>query len=165
MTQLYTNNFKLIGSQIGHSTNINQETVKKAVNTIWTADGKSWSSRVWTNKKQLIQTLTNGLIDCIATGASPQQLTEMIMSKMGVGYNAANRLAVTELSRVYNQAAIDKYKEADIKQVRYLTARDEKTCSTCGNLDNQVFPIDEAPTIPTHPFADALDLLYWIISS
>lgn len=43
---------------------------------------------------------------------------------------------------------IDGYKEAGVKQVRWIAVDDEKTCLDCKKLDGKVFPIDNIPPRP-----------------
>jgi len=151
LTDLYNDNYLLIGKQLGIVTDIKPEEVKKVIMDVWCSDGKTWTDRIWTNKGQLLESLSNGLIDCVASGKSSDVLVERIMKDCGSSYNNASRLARTELSHIYNQSAIDKYTDSGITKVQYLTARDERTCETCQSLEGKIFPIEDAPTIPRHP--------------
>lgn len=43
---------------------------------------------------------------------------------------------------------IDGYKEAGVKQVKWIAVDDEKTCHECKKLDGKIFPIDNVPPRP-----------------
>jgi len=143
-TDLYSANSKLLNKQLGLASKVNPEQVNKVINGVWCADGLNWSDRLWNHKSQLINTLTNSLVDCVATGASHEKLVKDIMLNFGSSYANASRLARTELSHIYNQSTKDKYEEAGIEQYRFLTAEDETTCDECGDLDGQVFNLEDA---------------------
>lgn len=151
LKELYTNNSAIVGKQLGISTYVDPKMVNKVINNIWCSDGVRWSNRIWTHKRQLVQTLTNGLIDCVATGVSHDTVVKMVMGKMGTSYNNASRLVRTELSHIYNQATFDKYSEAGIEQYRFLTAQDERTCEQCSPLNMQVFNMEDAEVGVNYP--------------
>jgi len=151
LKNLYVQNSKLIGEQFGLGTEVNPDLVKEAIKTVWCSDGKKWSDRIWIHKKQLLQSLTNGMVDCLATGASHEKLVKTIMQDMGSGYNNANRLARTELSYIYNKSTFDKYEEAGIEQYIYLTGRDERTCEVCGALDGIKFNMKDMQVGVNYP--------------
>lgn len=46
---------------------------------------------------------------------------------------------------VTDEAVMTAYRDCGIKYVRYISQRDVKVCGKCDELDNMVFPIDEAP--------------------
>ena len=47
-----------------------------------------------------------------------------------------------------DQAVIQAFKDAGIKEAEWVTENDEKRCNSCESLDGQVFPIDEIPPKP-----------------
>jgi len=49
---------------------------------------------------------------------------------------------------VTDYAMIQAYMDFGVKEVRWVTQKDERVCSECGPRDEQVFPIDEVP--PKH---------------
>ena len=44
--------------------------VNQVLNSVWCADGKTWSQRIWHNMSLLQETLDEGLIQCVAGGKS-----------------------------------------------------------------------------------------------
>jgi SPP1 gp7 family putative phage head morphogenesis protein len=47
------------------------------------------------------------------------------------------------------RARLQAFKDAGVKQVRWVTKHDERVCGDCDELDGQIFPIDQAPP-PQH---------------
>jgi hypothetical protein len=50
-----------------------------------------------------------------------------------------------------NNGVKDRYKQAGVENIEWLTALDDKTCDVCRGLDGQKFPIDNHPIAPRHP--------------
>lgn len=126
---------------------------KAAVKAVWCADGKHWSSRIWTNKQALQARLEKGLIDCVSRGAPKDELVKALKADFDIGFNQADRIARTELTYVQNQAAKDKYKEAGVKRYKILSAHDSRTCDICKKMDGKIFNLDEAqPGVNFPPF-------------
>ena len=56
------------------------------------------------------------------------------------------------MSHVYNAAAVERYKDAGCIGYEWLTARDERVCADCAELDGQFFPFgNEEDMPPLHP--------------
>jgi SPP1 gp7 family putative phage head morphogenesis protein len=63
----------------------------------------------------------------------------------------AATVARTEMSRIRNDAAWNRYKEAGVGKVKIIGPDDDLTCDDCGLVVGEVYDIDEAPYIPGHP--------------
>ena len=152
--------YNITAAQVGNSLNfaigVNADTAKKAVESIWCADGKHWSSRIWTNKKALQERIQNGLIDCISRGVSKNELVKQLQKDMGVGFNQADRLARTELTYIQNRATLDRFSEAGVQKYIYLSAHDDRTSEKCLGMNGKEFLLKDAkPGInfpPLHPY-------------
>ena len=118
--------------------------VEMVINKIWCADGKHWSSRIWTHKDELANKLRNGIVDCISRGVSKDELTKELMRIYGTEYYKADRIARTELSYVQNQSTLNRYKEMGVEKYKILSTHDGRTCDKCADLDGKIFPIDKA---------------------
>ena len=70
--------------------------------SVWLADGKHWSDRVWNNMAKLQNMVENGLIECVVTGRSKSELVKDLKAEFGVGFNQADRIVRTELSFIQN---------------------------------------------------------------
>lgn len=104
------------------------EKAEAVVNSVWCADGKYWSERVWEHKAQLQTSLENGLLDVVARGVGPDELTKSIMKEFNKEFNVANTLVRTELAHVYIQAAADRYQEAGCEFYEVLSAQSDDEC-------------------------------------
>ena len=132
-------------------TTLDTSLVEQMINSIWCADGKSWSSRIWTNTERLAETLNEHLIHCVATGAQPGELKKLLQNDFGVSYSAADSLVRTEMSHIQTQAAQKRYTDYGITEVEVLADEDERRCEVCGKLHEKRFPIGSQMPVPAHP--------------
>ena len=155
LINLYEQNSEIVGKHVGLTATINPDRAKQVVDTVWCNDGKRWSDRIWLHKGEMVSRLEKGLIDCVVSGASHEQLSEQIVKDFSTSFYNADRIARTELSHIQNQSALDKYKEAGITHYQFLATLDGKTCEEDRELNNKIFPISEAKTginfPPLHP--------------
>lgn len=143
LTDMYIENKKIIGDASMLLPTSPKE-VEMVINKIWCADGKHWSSRIWTHKDELANKLRNGIVDCISRGVSKDELTKELMRIYGTEFYKADRIARTELSYVQNQSTLNRYKEMGVEKYKILSAHDGRTCDKCADLDGKIFPIDKA---------------------
>lgn len=134
-----------------HYSRLDMQAVEGMINSIWCADGKSWSDRVWENTAQLQETLNQNLIDCVVAGRNPEFLKGMIMDSFNVSYNKADTLVRTEMAHIQTEAAKQRYKDAGVQYVEIWADKDERQCEVCGKLHRTVYPIGEKLPIPAHP--------------
>ena len=121
------------------------------INSIWVADGKTYSQRVWDNISRLTDTLNDELINCVVTGKSTSDLKQLLQHRFNVSYNRADTLVRTELVHIQTRAAEQRYRDYGIGYVEVLVEVDDRTCNACQLLDGEIFPINEAPDLPIHP--------------
>lgn len=132
-------------------TTLDTALAKQMINSIWCADGKSWSQRIWTNTERLAEALNEQMIHCVATGAKPGELKKLLMREFGVSFSRADALVRTEMSHIQTQAAKQRYTDYGIKEVEVLADEDERRCEVCGKLHEKRFPIGGQMPIPAHP--------------
>lgn len=121
----------------------------RALNSVWS--GKSYSERVWQNRDALAEKVSKSISDMIVLGKNPTEIKKQLRDEFGVSYRVADRLIRTETSHIYNSASLDAYKQAGVRQVKYLHGG---TCSDkcdCHSLDGKIFDIGTEPTLPRHP--------------
>lgn len=104
------------------------EKAQAVANSVWCADGKYWSERVWQHKEQLQAKLEQGLLDTITRGAKPEELSKVLKEDFNVSFNTAQTLVRTELTHVYVQAAADRYSEAGCEYYEVLSAQSDDEC-------------------------------------
>lgn len=156
LTQAFEHNFFTVYYSIGIEgveafSTIDSGAVNQLINSIWVADGKSWSQRIWDNTDKLARTLNDELINCVVSGKKTSDLKKALMQRFNVSYSAADSLARTELAHIQTEAANQRYKDYGIKQVQVWADADERRCEVCGKLHKKVYPVGAALPIPAHP--------------
>ena len=100
-------------------------------------------------KKKLAFQIREGLL----RGETIRELTKRVQEVTDKTKYEAERIARTEATRVFNQAALDRYKRAGVKYYKYLAAMDQKTCPVCAKNFGKIFKVGDnsAPQPPCHP--------------
>lgn len=130
---------------------ISRENVLQMINSVWVADGKTFSKRIWHNTEKLAETLNEELINIVATGNRTTVLKQKLQEEFGVSYRAADSLVRTEIAHIQIQAAQKRYQEYGIKEVEVLVDEDERTCPICAKLEGKRYPINATMPVPAHP--------------
>lgn len=131
-------------------TNISSIKAQQVVNSIWCADGKHWSQRVWENTAHLQQSLEEGLSKAFIVGAKGSDLKKDLIESFGVSYNQADRLVRTEMAHIETVAAKERYKDSGIKKIRVLIEAD--ACDECEKMRDQEYSVEVADElVPLHP--------------
>lgn len=154
LTQLYIDNGKRIGKQFNLPFDPTDEQIKDVLNKVWAPDQMNWSQRIWKHEGQLLNRLSNTLVDAVQLGVNPDKLVENVMIAFGVGFNEAKRLVITESSYIMNQSCADAAIDAGCDRYEYLGDQ-SGACDECSALNGQVFMFkDMAVGVncpPAHP--------------
>jgi len=130
---------------------IDDNAVKHVLSSIWAADGKTWSERIWDNLTLLQETLDEGLLECIVSGKKTTDLTNLLQERFNVSYTRADTLVRTEMAHIQTEAAKQRYTDYGVKQVEIWADPDERTCPVCGKLHRKKYPVGAKVPIPAHP--------------
>lgn len=130
---------------------VDKQTVQHLINSIWVADGKTWSQRIWDNTERLTETLNEELIHIIATGKKNTDLVNVLQERFNVSYHRAQTLVRTEVAHVQTEAAKQRYQDYGIQYVEVLVDPDDRTCELCKALQGKKFPVGGTPPLPVHP--------------
>jgi SPP1 gp7 family putative phage head morphogenesis protein len=130
---------------------IDREGMVKAINSIWCADGKTWSQRIWKNVELLQETLQEELIHCVTAGKKTTELKNLLQERFDVSYRQADSVVRTEMAHIQTSAAKQRYSDYGIQEVQVWADKDERRCEVCGKLHMKKFPIHAAMPIPAHP--------------
>lgn len=130
---------------------IDDAAVEQMINSIWCADGKSWSARIWENTERLAQELNDGLITCVASGGTTRELAEALQDRFNVSFSRADALVRTELAHIQTQAAQKRYEDYGIQEVQVWADEDERRCPICAKLHQKRLPVSAQMPIPAHP--------------
>lgn len=131
-------------------TSIDKSMIAQLINTIWVADGKSWSDRVWENTDKLQQALNDNLLHCVITGKKTSELKKLLQAQFNVSYSRADALVRTEMAHIQTQAAQQRYEDYGIKEVEVWADEDERRCEKCGKLHEKRFKITDKMPVPVH---------------
>lgn len=130
---------------------VDTKAAQQIINSIWCADGKSWSQRIWDNIDLLQQTLNDNLVDCVITGKPTTELKQMLTERFGVSLSNADSLVRTELAHIQTQAAQKRYTDYGIQMVEVWADADERRCEVCGKLHQKKYPVGAVMPVPAHP--------------
>lgn len=130
---------------------IDDGAISQIINSVWAADGKVWSERIWNNMTLLQSSLEEGLLECVVTGKKTSDLKKVLQERFSVSYNRADTLVRTEMAHIQTEAAKQRYSDYGLEQVEIWADPDERTCKVCGELHKKKYPVGAKVPIPAHP--------------
>ena len=130
---------------------IDNKIVNQLINSVWIADGRTFSQRVWNNIDRLVETLNEQLIYTVVTGKKTSELKNLLQERFNISYRRADTLVRTELAHIQTEAAKKRYEDYGIQYIEVLVDADDRTCDECKALIGKKFPIHAAPPLPVHP--------------
>ena len=130
---------------------IDDKIVNQLINSVWVADGRTFSQRVWNNIDRLVETLNEQLVYTVVTGKKTTELKNLLQERFNVSYRRADTLVRTELAHIQTEAAKKRYEDYGIQYIEVLVDADDRTCDECKALIGKKFPIHAAPPLPIHP--------------
>lgn len=127
----------------------------------------TFSDNIWQNQKELQEGLENALRRSILRGENPRKtgnsLQKLVNKEFKLKKYAADRIAITETSRIQGEAAKKSF--VDGKFEKYMWISEPGSCDVCKPLDGKVFNVkdmgDKAPAIPQHPFCKCSQAAYF----
>ena len=150
-------------------TSVNKNTLNKLVTKPWAPDDRTFSSRIWSNKSQMIDALDTELTKMCLTGAAPDKaikhMAKFANGKFKNAKKAAGRLVMTESAYFASKGTFDSYKELGIEEFEIVATLDSRTSAICREKDGQHFPLElyeiglTAP--PFHPWCRSCTCPYF----
>ncbi len=139
---------------------INTDQLDKILSKPWTMDGKTFSSRIWTNKQELIANLQTHLTQSVITGKSPDKVIKEIAKLVGTydtkpraALYKAGRLVMTESAAFASASQETCYKDLNVEQFEIVATLDKDTSNICRGLDGEVFDmVDYQVGVTAPPF-------------
>lgn len=127
--------------------------LSKVISKPWTADGSTFSGKIWRDKNLLLDTLHTELIQSIVRGESPQRMISVIQNKMNTSRSNATRLVMTESAFFSASAQKDAFRSLDVEQYEIIATLDSRTSDICQSMDGKIFKIsDFEPGVTANPF-------------
>lgn len=95
----------------------------------------------------------NTLTDCVSRGLGVNQVVGYLAEDYKTSVYQAERLIRTELSRIQNQAALDRYIASGVEFYEIIGADDDRTCEVCGQMIGKIYSVMKAiPGVTLPPF-------------
>ena len=137
--------------------------IEKAIKTKWL--GSNYTVSLYKSEQNLLTTLNQEIPRGLTLGYNPRKLASQVSKKLDTNYNANVRLIRTEYNKIQNDASLDGYKAAGIKQYQILATLDSRTSDICRIMNDEIFYINEAETgvnfPPFHPNCRTTTIAYF----
>jgi SPP1 gp7 family putative phage head morphogenesis protein len=135
---------------------IDENRITKVISKPWAVDGQNFSSRLWGNKTQLINSLYTQLTQAIVRGDSPETAIRALTHEFGVSRSKAARLVMTESAFFASASQKDCFNDLDVEQYEVLATLDSRTSEICQSLDGTVHEMKDhevgSTAPPFHPY-------------
>jgi SPP1 gp7 family putative phage head morphogenesis protein len=132
---------------------IDSRRLEKVISKPWTADGKTFSDKLWTQKNDLISTLHTELTQGIMRGLAPDKAIKTISDKFKVAKSKAGRLVMTESAYFASASQKDCFNELDVEKFEIVATLDSHTSELCQSMDGVVQDMkDFQPGVTAPPF-------------
>jgi SPP1 gp7 family putative phage head morphogenesis protein len=140
------------GFNVGYNFHkLNERQVSAVISKPWTADGKTFTNRCWTDKDQLVNTLHTELTQSIIRGDAPDKAIKTIAKKFDTSKNNAGRLVMTESAFFASAAQEDCFNSLDVERYEIVSTLDNDTSAICRSLDGKVFDMKDYKVGTTAP--------------
>ena len=121
-------------------TALNQKKLETLLSKPWTTDGRTFSDRIWSKKKELVGSVQKELTQGLLRGDSPQKITDAIKNRFNVSRYQAGRLVHTETTYFNAISTKQAYQDLGVEKIEILETLDSHTCEICQPLDGVVIP-------------------------
>ncbi|MBU3142215.1 minor capsid protein [Clostridium sp. CF012] len=131
--------------------NISKEEIDM-ITTGFKINGKTNLQRIKDDKTIFNGKLKNDIKKSLKESKPIEDLKDNIESRFESEMKVAMRLTNNEIARVYNATAEVLYNQKGVKKVQWVSQLEGNTCGQCGELDGEIFDIEDAPIpiISTH---------------
>ena len=134
-------------------TALNQKKLETLLSKPWTTDGRTFSDRIWSKKKELVGSVQKELTQGLLRGDSPQKITDAIKNRFNVSRYQAGRLVHTETTYFNAISTKQAYQDLGVEKIEILETLDSHTCEICQPLDGTVIPLAQyEPGVTVPPF-------------
>ena len=130
---------------------VDERRIEKVINKPWAADGKNFSSRIWGNRRKLVNELHTELTKGIILGRDPQKTIDAIAKEMNTSKNVTGRLIMTEQAYFSEEAKKDAFRDLDVETYEIVATLDRRTSEICQEMDGRSFPMSQWETGVTAP--------------
>lgn len=134
---------KGIGSIQSSFNKLDDRKVSQIIHKPWATDGKDFSTRIWEDKANLVNTLHTGLTQSLIRGGNlndvVNDISQFVSSKIKNKKYVASRLVTTENAAYASKAQEQAYKDLSVDKYEILATLDLHTSDICQDLDGKIF--------------------------
>ncbi|MGY0393985.1 minor capsid protein [Fusobacterium sp. SYSU M8A802] len=134
---------KGIGSIQSSFNKLDDRKVSQIIHKPWATDGKDFSTRIWEDKANLVNTLHTGLTQSLIRGGNfddvVNDISQFVSSKIKNKKYVASRLVTTESAAYASKAQEQAYKDLSVDKYEILATLDLHTSIICQDLDGKIF--------------------------
>ena len=134
---------KGIGSIQSSFNKLDDRKVSQIIHKPWAIDGKDFSTRIWEDKANLVNTLHTGLTQSLIRGGNLDDvindISQFVSSKIKNKKYIASRLVTTESAAYASKAQEQAYKDLSVDKYEILATLDLHTSDICQDLDGKIF--------------------------
>lgn len=112
---------------------------------------KHFSKAIWSNHKNLGQTLKEEFLINYLTGGSTNDIAKTIADRFGVEYFKARRLVRTESTFVEAEMEAKGYEECGLEEYEYVAILDSRTSAPCKNHDGKIYKVEDRKAGVNYP--------------
>lgn len=134
---------KGVGSIQSSFNKLDDRKVLQIIHKPWATDGKDFSTRIWEDKANLVNTLHTGLTQSLIRGGNlddvVNDISQFVSSKIKNKKYIASRLVTTESAAYASKAQEQAYKDLSVDKYEILATLDLHTSDICQDLDGKIF--------------------------
>lgn len=134
---------KGVGSIQSSFNKLDDRKVLQIIHKPWAVDGKDFSTRIWEDKANLVNTLHTGLTQAFIRGGNlddvVNDISRFVSSKIKNKKYVASRLVTTESAAYASKAQEQAYKDLSVDKYEILATLDLHTSDICQDLDGKIF--------------------------
>lgn len=134
---------KGVGSIQSSFNKLDDRKVSQIIHKPWATDGKDFSTRIWEDKANLVNTLHTGLTQSLIRGGNlndvVNDISQFVSSKIKNKKYVASRLVTTESAAYASKAQEQAYKDLSVDKYEILATLDLHTSDICQDLDGKIF--------------------------
>ena len=134
---------KGIGSIQSSFNKLDDRKVLQIIHKPWATDGKDFSTRIWEDKANLVNTLHTGLTQSLIRGGNfddvVNDISQFVSSKIKNKKYIASRLVTTESAAYASKAQEQAYKDLSVDKYEILATLDLHTSDIFQDFDGKIF--------------------------
>ncbi|AXK19132.1 minor capsid protein [Bacillus sp. COPE52] len=112
---------------------LDEKKIQDILSYPWT--GANFSTRIWNNKRVLINALREELVQGVIQGLHVDDIAERFAKRMDVPLHRANAAIYTESAYMRSRADMESFEEAEIEKYKLHVTFDRRTSPKCRALD------------------------------